>query len=70
MDLLFLDRSGIVLAVRRDVRPWRLAFGPRKTHAIVETLPGSADVQPGEVLRLQAIEQPAKPPKAVEFLLD
>ncbi len=69
MDLLFLDRHGTVLAVRRNVRPWRLALGPRNTHAVVETLPALAEVQPGEMLRLK-LETGATPPKAAAFLLD
>lgn len=36
IDITFLDRSGIVLGVRRHVRPWRMVFAPRRTHAILE----------------------------------
>ena len=36
VDVVFLDDRGCVLAVRHNLRPWRLAFGPRKTHAVLE----------------------------------
>jgi hypothetical protein len=52
LDVAFLDREGVVLAVRRNLRPWRLAFGPRRSHAVVEFAAGEADVLPGDVLRL------------------
>ncbi len=70
IDVLFLDRKGMVLDVRRRLRPWRAALGPRSCHAIVETLSGSSDVAPGEVLRLQIAEAAATPPKAAAFLLE
>ncbi len=70
LDVLFLDRTGTVLAVRRNLRPWRLALGPRNSHAVVEILPGSADVQSGEILRLEGGQANATAPKAAAFLLD
>ena len=30
LDIVFLDSTGSVLAVRRKVHPWRLAAGPRE----------------------------------------
>ena len=53
LDVAFLDRGGLVLVVRRDLRPWRLAFAPRKCHAVIEFAAGRADLFPGEVLRLE-----------------
>ena len=69
VDVVFLDGHGCVLAVRRNLRPWRLAFGPRKTHAVLEVLAGAADVQAGEKLRLEPTED-RRPhhPKSVAFL--
>lgn len=69
VDVVFLDGNGSVLAVRRSLRPWRLAWGPRKSHAALEVLAGSADVQPGEKLRLEPSGGgEAKPPRSVAFL--
>jgi uncharacterized membrane protein (UPF0127 family) len=53
VDVVFLDRRGIVLTVRRGLRPWRLALGPRGSRAVLEVLAGSADLQPGEKLRIE-----------------
>lgn len=39
IDVLFLDRSGKVLAVHPHVRPFRIAWAPRGTYTAVE-LPG------------------------------
>lgn len=70
MDVLFLDRGGAVLEVRRNLRPWRLAFGPRNSYSVIELLAGAAEVQPREVLRLEAGNRGEKPPKAAAFLFD
>ena len=40
IDVIFLDRAGTVLRVVRDLRPWRLAPGPRGTHAVLEIQSG------------------------------
>ena len=53
IDVVFLDGKGSILAIRRHLRPWRLAWGPRKSYAVLEVLAGSADVNPGEKLRVE-----------------
>ncbi len=69
VDVVFLDANGSVLAVRPSLRPWRLAWGPRKTHAVLEVPAGSAALQPGEKLRLEpAGRGEQKPPRSVAFL--
>ncbi len=68
LDVVFLDRNGSVLAVRQNLRPWRLALGPRRSHAVVELVAGGADLQPGEVLRLAPAEEGDVPPTRVAFL--
>jgi uncharacterized membrane protein (UPF0127 family) len=68
VDVVFLDGNGSVLAIRRGLRPWRLAWGPRKSHAALEVIAGSANVQPGEKLRLEPTEGERKPPRAAAFL--
>ena len=68
MDVVFLDRNGKVAAVHRNVRPWRLAFGPKTSHAVVEVVARAADVQPGEMLRLECGNRGTTFPKAVAFL--
>ena len=69
VDVVFLDNRGCVLAVRHNLRPWRLAFGPRKTHAVLEMIAGAAGVEPGQPLRVEpADESKSTPPKSVAFL--
>ena len=52
IDVIFLDGKGSVLAVRRNLRPWWAAWGPRGSHAVLELSGGSAELQVGERLRL------------------
>ncbi len=68
VDVLFLDGKGCVLAVRRGLRPWRAAWGPRGSHAALEVIAGSADCGPGEKLRLEPAEGESPPPGSVSFL--
>ena len=69
VDVVFLDNRGGVLAVRHNLRPWRLAIGPRKTHAVLEMIAGAAGVEPGQPLRVEpADESKSTPPKSVAFL--
>ncbi len=46
LDLVFLDRAGGVLAVRRGVAPRRLAWR-RGAHAVLELPPGGEFSSPG-----------------------
>ncbi len=68
LDVAFLDRQGVVLAVRRHLRPWRLAFGPRKSHAVLEFAAGAADLLPGDALRLSPSEAGLSLPRLASFL--
>ena len=68
VDVVFLAGNGSVLAIRQNLRPWRLAIGPRKSHAAIELVAGSANVQPGEVLRLEPTEKDVLLPTSVAFL--
>lgn len=70
MDVVYIDRSGVVLGVHHDVKPWRpFVRSPRKTYATLELAPGSAHVHKGALLRLAG---PAHigvpPPNSVRFL--
>jgi uncharacterized membrane protein (UPF0127 family) len=37
IDAAFLDEELRVLKISRNLRPWQLAFAPRKTHCVLET---------------------------------
>jgi hypothetical protein len=56
IDVVFLDRDGVVLGVEPDVAPWRLA-GRRGAKAVVELAAGESarrGIAPGDRLALQA----------------
>jgi uncharacterized membrane protein (UPF0127 family) len=54
IDVLFLSRELRVLAIWRDVRPWRVAWAPRGTYVAVELPSGGAQgVERGDVLRCE-----------------
>ncbi|HEV7998615.1 MAG TPA: DUF192 domain-containing protein [Planctomycetaceae bacterium] len=67
LDLVMLDRSGRVLAVRRGIRPWRAVLAPRGTHAVLEMASPGADVAVGQVLRARH-SAGAELPKSLRFL--
>ena len=37
IDVVMLDANLLVLSHRRNVRPWRLVFCPKKTSSVIET---------------------------------
>jgi uncharacterized protein len=61
LDLVFLDRAGLVVRVARHVRPWRLCLGARGAHSVIES-PASAGlggrVSVGERLVLEPASGP------------
>jgi uncharacterized membrane protein (UPF0127 family) len=71
IDLVALDRTGSVLQVCRGVKPWRLAFPVRGTHAIVELPAGEVSLAVGETL---SIKSPATdvtpPPESIKDLVE
>ena len=52
LDLVCVDGGGFVAAVMRNIRPWRVVWAPRGTHAILELPGGMAQAQRGDALRL------------------
>lgn len=69
IDVVMLGGAGTVLDVRRNVPPFRAVFGPKGTHAVLELPANTADLQPGEHVRLTpAAGKTAAPPKSLNFL--
>jgi len=67
LDLVMLDKTGRVLAVRRAIRPWRVVFAPRHTHAVLEIASPGPEIAVGKLLRAQT--STAGPlPKSLRFL--
>lgn len=50
IDVVMLDRQGMVLGVRRRLRPWRVLLCVSGTYQVIETAVGAIDVESGEVL--------------------
>jgi uncharacterized membrane protein (UPF0127 family) len=51
IDAVFVDREWKVRKVARRVRPWRIAFGGRGAHAVIELADGGASgVEVGDQL--------------------
>ncbi|TVS10659.1 MAG: DUF192 domain-containing protein [Planctomycetaceae bacterium] len=40
IDVVLMDRDGVVLSVHPNVRPWRMVHGTKDTHAVLETAGG------------------------------
>ncbi len=67
IDLVLLDATGKILAIRKNVRPWRLAMAPRGTHAVLEMPANTAWMQPGDSIALHVRDQGPQPPKSLQF---
>jgi uncharacterized membrane protein (UPF0127 family) len=53
IDVAWLDRAGKVLSVKINLRPWRVAAGPRAALFALETSAGSLRAGVGDMLALQ-----------------
>jgi len=54
IGLIFLDEKNVVVAVRKDVKPWRLVFEP-DAEAVIECSADSpvlAEIKPGDRLEM------------------
>ncbi len=68
LDVVFMDRQGVVLEVCRDVRPWRIVAGHRQAHAVLELPSGAAWLQPAQTLAVAVRSDPVALPRAIGFL--
>ena len=53
IDVIFIDRTGTVTKCVSRVKPWRFAFGGRKSFAVIELPPGTIEATrtvPGDKL--------------------
>lgn len=65
IDVAMLDRAGRVLAVHPAVRPWRLKFAPRGTHAVLEVSAGTLQLSAGDTLTLRSHAGRSSPPTSL-----
>jgi uncharacterized membrane protein (UPF0127 family) len=52
IDVVMLDEDGKVLAIRANLRPWRMVTGAKGTCAILEVPASTATMQVGDVLKV------------------
>jgi uncharacterized protein len=67
IDVVFVDREGVVVRIVRNLAPWRLAVAPR-ARAVIELAAGglsARDVRVGDRLYLAAV--PARAGQAVSW---
>ena len=65
LDVAMFDCAGRVLAVHRAVRPWRLLFASRGTHAVLETSAAALRLSPGDVVVLRSHSGRSTPPDSL-----
>ena len=56
IDVAFLDRSGVVVAVRTNLRPWRAVGAVDGAFASLELPAGTCDLKVGERLVVEGAE--------------
>jgi uncharacterized membrane protein (UPF0127 family) len=67
IDVLQLNRRGVVLAIKRAVRPWRIVSAVHGAYATLELPAHSTAVEVGVVLRLEAAAED-RLPRSLSFL--
>jgi uncharacterized protein len=67
IDAAMLDRTGKVLALHRAVRPWRILFAPRGTHAVLEASAGTLPLSPGDIVALRSHSGQSPPASLAGF---
>lgn len=48
IDVAWIDATGRILEVKKNVRPWCIAQGPSSAAAVIETTAGGILVEPGQ----------------------
>lgn len=67
IDVFLVSIEGIVVEIRRNVRPWRVVFPRSKTHAVLETAVDQVDIEVGTLLTLQSSDDRSLP-RSLRFL--
>ncbi|MDB5341648.1 MAG: hypothetical protein JWP89_25 [Schlesneria sp.] len=52
LEVAFLDKSGRIIGVVPELKPWRMAFAPRGTFAVLEIASGRSLFRRGHLLSL------------------
>ena len=67
IDVVMLDRQGIIVEIRRNVRPWRVVLPKQKIYAILELPAGAAKVAVGTRLCVTSADATLLP-QSLQFL--
>ena len=67
IDVVMLDRQGMIVDIRLNVRPWRIVLPKQKTYAILELPAGAASVSVGARLYVTSPEATLSP-QSLRFL--
>ena len=67
IDLVMLDRQGMIVEIRRNVRPWRIVLPKQKTYAILELPASTATVTVGTRLCVTPADATLLP-QSLQFL--
>lgn len=62
IDVAFLDDQGVVVAVRSNLKPWRVVLPVAGAHAALEMAASSGSMNVGEVLELEVVPPPCLNP--------
>ena len=66
LDVFFISKDGVVIEVRREVRPWKIALPKKKAHAVLETSAGAIELEAGTQVCIKSTT--AKLPSSLRFL--
>lgn len=53
IDVIMLDREGMVIDIRHHLKPWRLYVCARGTRTVVETATGAVELSIGDSLQVR-----------------
>ncbi|MEO1528663.1 MAG: DUF192 domain-containing protein [Planctomycetota bacterium] len=67
MDVVFLSREGVVLEIRRALRPWRFVSPVKQARYVLETAAGELSLAVGDQLALAGPKSESKPKRLQDF---
>ncbi len=58
IDVAWIDATGRILEVKKSVRPWSIAQGPKNAEAVIETTAGGNVVETGQFVMISLPSSP------------
>lgn len=69
IDIVMLNRDGVVVACYPSVRPWRMLAGDLSVAYVLETAAGGFSCSVGDQLQIEAIGDTQEVPRQLRHLL-